>query len=91
MNWNQSQTSVSIDADAAGDQFHQRLAAALVLLCVLLLSATAWFVNEVKATHAATMGEPVAAAQTSTPNDFEYFPSRFVNHATDVEDHIQAF
>ena len=91
MNAKPSQISVAIDGDAAGDEFHQRLAAALVLLCVVLLSATAWFVNEVKATHAATIDEPAAAAQTSTSQNFEYFPSRFVNQASDVEEHIQAF
>src|SRR5688500_16177711 len=87
MNAKQSQQPATASADV--EQFHQRLAAALVLLCVLLLSVTTWVVNDVKSTHASTTVEAAAAAHPAP--DFEYFPSRYVNQATDAEEHIQAF
>ncbi len=64
----------------------QRLTAFFTLVLAILLVAAAWLTNEVGSTHASTMAEVDQAAQ-----EFEYFPSRFTNQATEIERHIEAY
>ena len=71
-----------------GARSNQWYVAFLVGLCAILLAASAGFttlVGNPQAADAAT-----AAAMQPTPQ-VEYFPSLYVNQATEVSEHIQAF
>lgn len=89
----QQHFGVSADVDESRrhetDAGTKRLAAFFMVLSALLLVALTWFANEVNTTHASSGPAPGAAAQTS--REFEYFPSNYVNQATEIEEHIEAF
>ena len=58
---------------------------AIVAACVLLL----WFSvpnSSVTASHAQSQPEPAPPA-----SEFEYFPGKYKNQATEIPEHIQAF
>lgn len=66
-----------------------------VMLAVAVSAAAAVLTatNGKPAPEGGAMAQQAAAGQTDAKaaEEFEYFPSRYVNQATEIEEHIQAF
>lgn len=66
-----------------------------VMLAVAVSAAAAVLTvtNGKPAPEGGAMAQQAAAGQTDAEavEEFEYFPSRYVNQATEIEEHIQAF
>jgi hypothetical protein len=89
----QNRFSAIEGANASGRQVHgarsnQWYVAFLVGLCAILLAASAGFTTLVGSPQVADAA--MAAAMQPTPQ-VEYFPSQYVNQATENSEHIQAF
>jgi hypothetical protein len=71
-----------------GDITMAVIAMALIAVAILLLGAAAGgMVSDTPGMETAQRAAP--APQSS--GDFVYFPSQYVNQATEIEEHIQAF
>ena len=83
--WNARPLAGGTDSGAS-----DRRATAVLLIVILLLgAASAWVAAAMDPAQA-----PVAMPKNATPSapqSFEYFPSQYVNQATEREEHIQAF
>lgn len=69
------------------------LKSVLVVVSILLLGAAA---TRLISSQSRTEESPPAAAQAGQPaqpsgEEFVYFPSQYVNQATEIEPHIEAF
>lgn len=66
-----------------------------IMLAVAISAAAAVFTvtGGKPAAESGAMVQQAAAGQTDAKaaEEFEYFPSRYVNQATEIEEHIQAF
>jgi len=66
-----------------------QIIAAVVGLAVVLVGGARWSDRDAGTAQQA-VAQPNAAAQAE-PATFDYFPAQYVNQATGVEEHIQAF
>jgi uncharacterized protein YpmB len=71
-----------------------RVALSVVLAIVVsAAAAVSKLTLDNPAVEGSAMAQQAAAGQTDAKavEEFEYFPSRYVNQATEIEEHIQAF
>ena len=66
-----------------------QIIAAAVGLAVLVVGGVRW--SDRDAGPAQQAAEQPKAAVQAEPATFDYFPAQYVNQATEVEEHIQAF
>ena len=66
-----------------------RTAALLIALAVALVAVAGWVKPEQAVNQSSSASAP--AANPDAASEFVYFPSQYVNQATEPSDHIQAF